>query len=591
MNRLGALVTAVLHGQKRTNPMTIRVHTKTTTQGDMIAVKPGPSTAGPTPTDKQVMCTVQDAVPVSIDPSDRANALHVASLGVISVMGGQYYGWNAALSTGFVPYVVSQIVMGMTYVIYMSCAAEICGKIAFSGGSYGLARVTLGFYVGYLVGCMELLEYAASSSVSVNFLGEFITGKLNLDVRYEPVVWLVYFVLVNGFFKLRGQLMWNLLVVFALLCVLPAVLFIAGTIPFANLAQYGYVLNNETDPPTHIWASGNLATAYFAWLPYTTWAYAGVESLSLVTDMTGEPKKAIPRGMLGAVWTLFVLNVSMVCLVPSLPPGIVSATSATYPLNAGFALAYGKSDTLGAWLIVPAQVGMAAGFVLPSARLLQALADSTLLPQWLGLKQTVSANGGGSWRALTLSSLFSFLLCVCSYASPAFSSALQNTFLLAGCFSYIAQMIGFILLRTTYKAESHGYKSPFGVPGAVFACTVYCLLGLSIVGGFQGDNGTAALAGLAYVTLLTGYYFYACKDRQTISKDEYASIFRFTIIKFNNLKRKAARRAKHKAKPSLWKRFAAKVRPSTSTSKPSTKIGYTDVGVGHPKLPRPASQK
>ncbi|OQR97901.1 Amino Acid-Polyamine-Organocation (APC) Family [Achlya hypogyna] len=564
MPRLRDIVACVIHGHKSTS----------------VKIKVG-SKVGPTTNDKQVETRVEEVAVKEIDPEDRANTIHVCSLGIVCVMGGQYYGWNAAFATGFAPFAVSQIVMGCAYVVYMSCAAEICGKIAFSGGSYGLSRVTLGFYLGYMVGFLELLEYTACTSVSLLYVSRFVTVEFDLDQRLEPLIWLVYFVFVTSFFQLRGKIMWNFMVLLAVVCAVPAILFIFGALKFANLPKYGYYL--DVDNKTRIWASGTMGSAYFAWLPYTTWAFAGVECLSLVTDMTVEPKVTIPRGMLSAVWVLFLFDVSLICLVPALAPGIATATKADYLLNQGFAMAYGISDSLGAWLILPAQFGMAAGFTIPSARLVQALADSTLLPEWMGLKAT---GKGSMWKSLVFSAACSFVLCVLGYLSSDFSSALQDVFILAASFCYTAQIVGFILLRTTYKAASDGYMSPYGIPGAVAAISVYGLLALSIIGGFQGDHGVAICAMLVFVGILTAYYYWACKDRQTISKDEYASIFRFTIIKFNNIKKKAARNAKRKAiekaKSSFLKRLL-KVHPTTTTSQKSAQIGYNDVGISKTK--------
>ncbi|EQC26702.1 hypothetical protein SDRG_15487 [Saprolegnia diclina VS20] len=548
--------------------------------GQVIKVHPQPTAEAAHPeAANAIMCKVNDVAVADVAPRDRATALHVCCHGLVSVMAGQYYGWNAALATGFGPYVASQLVMSVTYVIYMSCAAEICGKIAFSGGTYGLSRVTLGYYCGYMVGFLELLEYTASTAVSVLFIGELFTSDLGWDKRFEPLIWLACYASFVAFYSLPGRIMWNASIGFALLCYAPAVLYIFGSLKFANLRQFGYLLD-PVDNTTHVWASGDISSAYFAWLPYTTWAFAGIECLSLVTDMTVQPKTTIPRGILGAVALLFLSNVGMVCLVPSLPPGIAAATTVMYPLNNGLAMAYGISEGVGTWLLLPAHMGMAAGFVLPCGRLIQALADSTLLPPWLGLK---NLGHRGLTRAMILSCGFGYVLCILSYFSQDFCSALQNMFLLVGSLCYGAQLLGFILLRTTYKAESNGFKAPFGLTGAVFAMVVYSLLAISIIGGFQNDHGTAGLAALGYCLLLTGYYYYACKDRQTISKDEYASIFRFTIIKFNNLKRKAARRAQRK--PRFWHRVVSLLR-SSSTLLSTNRVSYINVGVRQGSAPR-----
>ncbi|EQC42734.1 hypothetical protein SDRG_00457 [Saprolegnia diclina VS20] len=493
-------------------------------------------------------CRVEENVEGVIHEEDRAGTIHIWALGVVCVMGGQLYGWNAAFETGFVPFAISQVMTGVAYVIYISSAAEISGKLAFSGGSYGLTRITLGFYAGFIVGFLELLAYIASAAVSVSYVADFLTTAWDLPNSYKPVLWFVFYVVFIGILHLRGKYMWRFMVVFALSCLLPSVLFVLPNLGRANLRVYGALYDNSTDGSNNatsssaIWASGTLSSAFFAWMPYTSWAYAGVECLTLVTSMVANPKRAMPRGMVAATWTLFISNIALIFIVPSLPPGMNELISAEFPLNYGFALGLGASETVGQWLILPAQMGMAAGFFLPYAQLTMALANSNLLPACLKLKNRAST----LWP-MVASSMFGYLLCTLGHLSPSFQASTQNIFILSATFCYVAQLIGFVKLRTTYKTPPDGYKSPYGILGAYFAAFVYGLMALSIVGGFQGDDGVAAIALLLFMGLLSIYYHAVGKHVQTLSKDEYASVFKFSIMKYNHTRAKQLKAAKLKA--------------------------------------------
>lgn len=44
---------------------------------------------------------------------------------------------------------------------------ELCSAVSFSGGTYGLARVVLGFYSGFMIGTLELLEYTLMATASI----------------------------------------------------------------------------------------------------------------------------------------------------------------------------------------------------------------------------------------------------------------------------------------------------------------------------------------------------------------------------------------------------------------------------------------
>ncbi|OQR88946.1 Amino Acid-Polyamine-Organocation (APC) Family, partial [Achlya hypogyna] len=295
-----------------------------------VNTKPSAASHGPAE-DGATSCKVEDVLEEEIHYSDRARSVHIWALGVVCVMGGQLYGWNAAFATGFVPYAVSQVITGAAYVVYISSAAEVSGKIAFSGGSYGLTRITLGFYAGFLVGFLELLEYIASASVSVSYVAEFLATEFDIGEAYLPLMWFIFYIVFITIFHLRGKYVWSFMVVFALACIAPSVLLVVTNLHHADLGRYGGLVDNSTG--SVVWASGTLSSAYFTWLPYTSWAYAGVECLTLVTSMTTDPKDTIPRGMVAATWTLFISNVALVFVVPALAPGIAECIDDEFPLN------------------------------------------------------------------------------------------------------------------------------------------------------------------------------------------------------------------------------------------------------------------
>ncbi|EQC33764.1 hypothetical protein SDRG_08866 [Saprolegnia diclina VS20] len=485
----------------------------------------GSSSASPGPSRRSSSAAktfkVDELAEVDTDPINAASTLHIWALGMVVVMGGQLYGWNVALTTGFLPFFLSQVLTDAAYVVYMSSAAEVAGKIAFSGGSYGLARITIGYYAGFLVGYLELLEYIAASSVSVSYVSNFVVDAVDAPPESAPAVMAAVYAGMIGFFLLPGWYYWRGLVLLAVLCLLPALLAILGGVASADLGFYGAFAADRVSQfngtGDKVWAMGDLHSAYFAWLPYTTWAFAGIESLTLVTSMASTPKTTLPRGILAATATLFVTNIALLLIVPAQPPGIVACTSDTFPLNTAMAH-FGISDAAGQWLILPAQVGMAAGFILPYTRLTQALANSNLLPPILGLKHTKSLA-----KPMVFASFFGYLLCLLGYFALAFESSTQNIFILAGTFCYGAQLLGFVMLRTRYHTESNGFVSPFGLGGVVFAGIVFGMIAISIVGGFQGDDGIAAISLMLFVILLSVYYHGHCKHHQSLSKDEYAS--------------------------------------------------------------------
>lgn len=464
------------------------------------------------------------------DPRDLAGSIHIWALGVVTVIGGQYYGWNVALSSGAGLYLLSQLLVGVAYVVYCSCVSEIVGAIAFSGGAYGLSRVTLGFYFGFIVGVMELLEYIAYTSVSVVWLGQYVTDELIIDSRWQFLIWAVIYALFVAVIARGDRFMWNLIVVLAIVSVLPIIVYSFGSFKFTNFSKYA---------PHHTgnaWFRGSFGGTFLKFLPYATWAFGGIESLSLCTSLCKNPKQTLPRGLMFSVLTLFISILLLTLIVPSLPPGILSSCQSALPLDVGFKLAFNISATVSRGLIVPAQVGMALGFVLPYGQLLQSLANSNLVPSVLGLnKQRTNV------KSMFLGSCVGYMFCVMAYYSSSFCMALQNICILAACLTYFAQLTGYIMLKTVFSSIERTFVTPTGIPGAIFSMVVFGLLFISIVGGFQNDGGIATISVVIIIFIASLYYWVFGQSTQTLSAEEHKCIFRFNVINFNRRKFNAQR--------------------------------------------------
>jgi len=74
--------------------------------------------------------------------------LDIYSLGICIVVGGQYYGWMKSLVNGFGSAIIAMFLIGTAYVALILCNAEVTSALPMSGGSYAVARCTLGFFPG-----------------------------------------------------------------------------------------------------------------------------------------------------------------------------------------------------------------------------------------------------------------------------------------------------------------------------------------------------------------------------------------------------------------------------------------------------------
>jgi len=201
-------------------------------------------------------------------------------------------------------------------------------------------------------------------------------------------------------------------------------------------------------------------------------------------------------------------------VVPSLPPGIETTINTNYFMSPIFSKAFGISEKSAIWMIMPAQLGMALGFIIPYGRLLQSLADSNLAPSMfqLGGQKTIT-------RGMIVGSVLSFIFCLLAFFIPVINAQLQNICLLAATFTYFAQITGFIMLRRSHGNLPRNFVSPFGVPGAIFSALVFVLLNLSVI-FFQDDDYVTAIVVLILIVVFTLYYYLFAETKQTISMEE-----------------------------------------------------------------------
>ncbi|CAK4072351.1 unnamed protein product [Aphanomyces euteiches] len=481
------------------------------------------------PTSPVSGCAVVNIEKADVHPEDLASVQHIWALGVVAVIGGQFYGWNVSFSAGFVPFFCAQLMMGTAYIVYIACVSEVSGKVP--GGSYGLARAVLGFYPGFILGCLEILEYTSFAAVSVLYVAGFATDYFEWDPDFQPLIWFLFYAFFIALLESKGKYVWWFMLLFVIPSLLPTILYVFSSIPYWDLRTNGALIDPDTNDTT--WATGDIGSAFFALLPSTTVGYGGIESLTVATGFAKDPGYSVPKGTVAAVWTLFVSNIALVLVAAALPPGLEETSTYDYFLDQGLNLGLGFSPQLSEWLMIPAQMGMAFGFFIPYARLTQAMADSNLLPSMFGIKGQKTTK-----RAMIMSSLFGYFLCVVSYLSPKFQATLQNISIVAASICYASQTYGFVLLRTTYRIDTTGYKSPYGIAGAYYVWFVSLCLFLSIAGGFQGDDGIAIVSTIVFLVVMTVYYRFGCLDSQTVSQEEYASIFKFSVMKFNKLRQK-----------------------------------------------------
>ncbi|KAG9399047.1 hypothetical protein AC1031_012482 [Aphanomyces cochlioides] len=377
----------------------------------------------------------------------------------------------------------------------------------------------------YIEGCLEILEYTSFAAVSVLYVAGFATDYFEWDSDFQPLLWFLFYAFFIALLESKGKYVWWFMLLFVIPSLLPTILYVFSSIPYWDLRTNGALVDPDTNDTT--WATGDIGSAFFALLPSTTVGYGGIESLTVATGFAKDPGYSVPKGTVAAVWTLFISNIALVLVTAALPPGLDETSSlflrpriklGPWIFSSIVRVAHDSSPNNGhgIWMFYP------ICSTDPSNGRLEFIAV-------VSRNQRAKDNQASDDYVVDL---WLFSLCRFVRESEIPSHASEH-FDLAASICYASQTYGFVLLRTTYKIDTTGYKSPYGICGAYYVWLVSLCLFLSIAGGFQGDDGIAIVSTVVFLDVMTVYYRFGCQANQIVSQDEYASIFKFSVMKFN----------------------------------------------------------
>lgn len=208
------------------------------------------------------------------------------ALGITIVIGGQYFSWNFGYASGFGSYLISTLLIGTSYICLCLCNAEISSALPFAGGAYGLARVSLGMYPGFIIGCLEAAEYIVYVASSAIALAMMIISLTKSSNDLLPIICLIFYISAMMIHLPGGRIFWTANAFLAVVSIGFILIYIFGSIPLCNFA-----LNAPTPQVTGSskseWFVGGFVS-FLRTMPLAAWFYVGVESLNLAAAFVDE---------------------------------------------------------------------------------------------------------------------------------------------------------------------------------------------------------------------------------------------------------------------------------------------------------------
>lgn len=256
----------------------------------------------------------------------KISSLDIWALGITVVIGGQYFSWNEGLEAGLGSYVVGTFLIASAYLSLCLCVSEVTSCLPFAGGAYGLARCTLGLYIGFIVGCCETIEYIVYVATSAILLGSMISTIFPVVMPYQPIIWLCFYLSAILIYSLGGKMFWNFSFRIGVVSLLIVLVYAIGSFQWVDITKNG---------PIHgEWFIGGTSN-FMRIFPLPAWFFVGVETLNFCSDDTDRPKKAIPRGQIACILTLLATATLVLFVTASLPHSNAEYWNNVIAFNAG----------------------------------------------------------------------------------------------------------------------------------------------------------------------------------------------------------------------------------------------------------------
>lgn len=147
-------------------------------------------------------------------------------------LGGVFAGWNIGLTAGFGSYVCATALVASGYVALVCSLAEVASALPFAGGSYGIARVTLGVFPGYMIACYDSVESIIYTATAVLAVGAQLGTAADTPYYVEIVFWFLSYGSVLALHMFGGHVMWRVALVLAVISILTLLMFVFGKFLF-----------------------------------------------------------------------------------------------------------------------------------------------------------------------------------------------------------------------------------------------------------------------------------------------------------------------------------------------------------------------
>ncbi len=423
----------------------------------------------------------------------------LAGLGVAYVISGDFAGWNFGIAEGgWGGLLIATLLMATMYTCMVFGLAEMASAMPVAGAGYGFARRAMGPLGGFATGMAILIEYAIAPAAISVFIGGYIEalGLFGLTAGW-PIYLACYVIFVGIHLYGVGEAL-KLMFVITAIAVVALVVFVVAMIPQFDVSNLF-----DIEPTNAAGASDFIPFGYagvLAALVYGIWFFLAVEGVPLAAEEARDPKRDMPRGIIGAMVVLLVAAALILVTGPG-GAGASAIQDSDNPLPLALRTAMGEDSWVADFVNYAGLAGLVASFfsiIFAYSRQLFALSRAGYLPRFLSVTNPRKT----PTLALIVPGTIGFLLA----ALTEDGALLINIAVFGATVSYVLMMLAHIVLRR----REPDLARPYRTPGGVATTGVALVLAITaVVATFFVDEVAAGWTAAVFVVALAYFWFYS----------------------------------------------------------------------------------
>ncbi len=415
-----------------------------------------------------------------------AGPVLLVSLGVAYVISGDFAGWNFGLRHGgWGGLLLATLLMALMYTCMVLALAELSSLIPTAGGGYGFARRAFGPWGGFLTGTAILIEYAIAPAAIAVFIAAYCQSLFG--ITGWPVYLAFYLLFVGIHLYGVGEAL-KILFAITAAAVAALVVYFVAMIPYFRADKLVDIAVTESPGASPFLPFGYLGI--WAAIPYAIWFFLAIEGVPLAAEETRDPRRDLPRGLIGGMLVLLIFAALNLVLGPG-GAGARALMDADAPLVAALESqhAYGQPTAASRFVNLVGLAGLIASFfsiIYAYSRQIFALSRAGYLPRVLSLTNRRRS----PVLALVVPGAIGFVLAL---------SGQGDLLILVSVFgatvSYVLMMASHIALRIKEPQLPRPYRTPGGMLTSGIALVLGCV---ALAAGLFVDPRVIIAAAILY---------------------------------------------------------------------------------------------